>query len=754
MKLQTAFLAAAAAVFPQPGTAQPPLTLDQIFGAHATKLSRQIDSKWFKGGKGYTTIEPSAAEKDGSDVVLHDTATNMTTVLLSAHDLKPAGSTAPLAIEDYAWSGDGRYALILSNTHRLKRANDIGDYWLVDLQTKALRRIGAEQPTASLMYATFSPDSSRIAYVCNNNLYVEQVANGATVALTRDGSDHILNGTGDPVYEEEFDLVQGYKWSPDSQRIAYWHSDTSGVGTFHMIKNTLTPYPEVISFTYPKPGTTLSAVTVGTVSANGGPTTWFKLKGDPRQNYVSRMSWAGNSKEVLIQHENRAQNRNQVLIGNADDGSVRTVFVDSDAAWIDANADPKWLDHGKYFTWLSEKDGWRHLYLISRDGTSVQLRTPGAFDVVSVENIDEASGTVDYIASPDNVMQRYLYRTRLAGTPKLERLTPASSPGFNSYDVAPNGQWAFHTVSRFDTPPRTDLVSLPAHRIIHTISDNAAMHALVADTPHGASNFFKVKVGDGTELDGWMIKPPNFDPAKKYPLLVYVYSEPAGQTVQDRWGGPRYLWHLMLAQKGYIVASIDSRGAAAPRGRAWRKSIYRQIGILASTDQAQAVRALIAEHPYIDADRIGVWGWSGGGAMTLNAMFRYPDLYKTGIAVASPANQRLYNAIYQERYMSTPQDNPEGYKNGSPITFAGNLKGNLLLIQGTGDDNVHYQNMEQLVDALIANNKQFSMMAYPDRTHGISEKPNTQFHLFTLMTNYLADHLPAGGLQAGGAGTK
>ena len=253
-----------------------------------------------------------------------------------------------------------------------------------------------------------------------------------------------------------------------------------------------------------------------------------------------------------------------------------------------------------------------------------------------------------------------------------------------------------------------------------------------------------MRTKDGTSLDGWMIKPPGFDPARKYPLLVYVYSEPAGQTVQDRWGADRYLWHLLLAQRGYLGASIDSRGAAAPRGRAWRKSIYRQGGILASADQADAVKALMAEHPYIDPERIGVWGWSGGGAMTLNAMFRYPDLFKTGIAVASPANQRLYNAIYQERYMSTPQDNPDGYKNGSPITFAGSLKGNLLLVQGTGDDNVHYQNMEQLVDALIANNRQFAMMAYPDRTHGISEKPNTRLHMFTLMTDYLERHLPPG----------
>jgi len=722
-----------------------PLTLEQIYGETAVKLDRNPESQWLKGGDAYTTIEASKAIPGGFDIVAHQTATGAASVLISARDLTPAGASAPLGISGYQWSDDGRYALIATNTHRLRHPDDIGDYWLLDRQTRALRQIGAKRPAASLMFATFSPDSARIAYLSGNNLYVERVVDGATVQLTSDGSEQILNGIGDPVYEEEFELAQAFKWSPDSRHIAYWRSDTTGVGTFHMIKNTDTIYPQVISFPYEKPGTTIAAVKVGVVAADGGPTTWFALEGDPRDNYVPRMSWADSPSEVLIQYENRAQNTNRVLIGKIADGSVRNIFTDRDDAWVDANANPKWLDHGRFFTWLSEKDGWRHLYLIARDGSQVQLRTPGDFDIVSVENIDEASGTVYYVASPDNVMQRYLYRTSLSGAPRLERVTPAGQPGFNGYDVAPSGRWAFHTVSRFDQPPVTDVVSLPDHRSARGLTDNKAMRQLMAGTAHGEESFFKVIV-NGTALDGWMMKPPGFDPAKKYPLLVYVYGEPAGQTVQDKWGGDRYMWHLMMAQRGYIVVSIDNHGVASPRGRAWRKSIYRQVGILASADQAAAVRALIAEHSYIDASRIGVWGWSGGGAMTLNAMFRYPDLYKTGIAVAAPANQRLYNAIYQERYMGTPQNNPDGYRNGSPITFAGDLKGNLLVIQGTGDDNVHYQNMEQLTDALIAHDKPFSMMAYPDRTHSIVEKKNTRLHLFTLMTNYLAEHLPPGGV--------
>lgn len=712
-----------------------PLSVERIFGADAVRLQRVVESKWFGGGDYYTVIE-------GGGLVRIEAETGARSVLATAADLTPQGATAPIEIGNYQWSEDGNYLLVLTNARRLWRTDAIGDYWLLDLRTKALRRIGGDAEASSLMYAAFSPDSARIAYVHGNDLYVEPTAGGARRRLTTDGSDIILNGAGDWVNEEEFGIRDAFRWSPDSRRIAYWRFDTEGVGTFYMVKNTDAVYSTVIPLQYPKPGTTNSAISVGVVSVDGGATTWFALGGDPRQHYVPRMDWAANSSEVLIQHMDRAQQHNRVLIGQARDGSVRELFVEAEETWVEANETPKWFRNGASFAWLSERDGWRHLYLVSRDGRDVQLRTPGDFDIVSVENIDEAGGYVYYTASPDNPTQRYLFRSPLFGVPAVERLTPVGAEGSHDYRVAPNSRWAFHTASRFAEPPRTDIVRLPDHRSARSVVENPEMTALIAETPRGGAEFFRAPASDGTQLDVWMMTPPDFDPAKKYPLLIYVYSEPAGQTVSDRWGGDRYLWHLMLTQQGYIVASIDSRGANSPRGRDWRRSVYGSIGVLAARDQADALSALLESRPYIDRERVGIWGASGGGAMTLNALFRYPELYALGVAIAPVTDQRLYNSIYQERFMGTPQGNPDGYAAGSPITHAANLRGDLLLIHGTGDDNVHYQNTEQLADVLIAHNKQFSIMAYPDRTHALNEKNNTRVHMYTLITDFLRRHLP------------
>lgn len=722
-----------------------PLKLEQIYGPAAVTLDRPLASKWLDTGDRYTTLEKSASIDGGIDIVSYDTATGKRSILVDARALVPAGAARPIAVADYVWSPDGGTLMLETRAPHARRNNPVGDCWLYDIRTHALRQLGKGLPAGSLVYAEFSPDSSRVAYVSGNNLYVEKADGSGIVKLTEDGSDLILNGRSDWVYEEEFSLGRAFAWSPDSRRIAYWRFDTDGVGTFYLIRNTDGQYSKPVPQQYPKPGTTNSAVKVGVTSADAPGTTWFALDGDPRQNYVPRMQWVGNGAELFIQYENRRQNTNRVLLGDAATGAVRPLMTETDKAWLIPNDEVQWLDGGRAFTWLSERDGWRHLYTVSRDGKAFSLRTPGDFDVVSVERIDAKAGYAYFIASPDNVTQRYLYRATLTGAPKLERLTPAGAAGTHDYDIAPGARWAFHTFSTFDGPPVIDVVSLPAHRRERVMADNPRMRALVAGTPHQAAEFFKVDIGGGTMLDAWMMKPPGFDPAKKYPLLVYVYSEPAGQTVADRWGGPRQLWHMMLAQQGYLVASIDSRGAAAPRGHDWRRSVYGQIGIQASADQAAAIRRMMADQPYIDPARIGVWGWSGGGAMTENAMFRYPDLYRTGIAVAGPANQLLYNSIYQERYMGLPADNPQGYRDGSPINFAQNLKGNLLLVHGTGDDNVHYQNTEQLVDRLIALNKQFSLMVYPNRTHQISEGETTQLHLFTMMTGYLRDHLPPGG---------
>jgi len=510
-----------------------------------------------------------------------------------------------------------------------------------------------------------------------------------------------------------------------------------------MINNTDSLYSFVIPVQYPKTGTTNSACRVGVVSVEGGPTRWINVPGDPRNNYIARMDWAANSSEIILQHLKRKQNTVEIMLGDVKNGTVQTILTERDDAWIDIGDDLHWMEDGKRFTWVSERDGWRHVYLVLRSGGEHSLATPGAYDVVDIQHVDEKGGWLYFVASFENPTQRYLYRARLNGKGTPERLTPADQQGTHSYTISPNGKWAFHTFSSFGEPPATDLVQLPSHKVVRTLAGNAALREKFRALKRGPSEFFRVDIGSKTSLDGWMIKPPGFDSSKRYPVLFYVYGEPAGQTVLDRWGGRDYLWYLMLAQKGYIVISVDNRGTPAPRGRAWRKSVYRQIGILASKDQAAANR-VIRTWPFVDSTRIGIWGWSGGGSMTLNMMFRYPDLYQTGMSVAPVANQRFYDTIYQERYMDTPEENPDGYRDGSPITHAEGLKGNLLLVHGTGDDNVHYQNSEALVDRMIELNKKFTMMAYPNRSHGISEGKNTSRHLYQLLTDFLTEHLPAG----------
>ncbi len=716
------------------------LTLDRIFVSREFAPERFGPARWMKDGKSYTTVEDSAGMKDGREIILYSAETGKREVLIPAARLVPPGEKRALAIDNYEWSTDGRKMLLFTNSERVWRQNTRGDYWVLDLASGALQKLGAGLDPQSLMFAKFSPQGDRVAYVSKHNVYVEDLSSRRITALTGDGTETLINGTFDWVYEEEFGLRDGFRWSPDGASIAYWQLDSSAVREFHMINNTDGLYPRVITFRYPKVGEKNSSCRVGVIGASGGEVKWFNVPGDPSENYIARMDWAENSREVMIQRLNRLQNKNEVMIGDTATGEVRTIFTDSDECWVEVCDSIHWLDKGRRFTWLRERDGWSHVYTVSRDGETA-LMTPGEYDVLSVEAVDEKGGWMYFIASPDNPTRRFLFRTRLDGSGSLERITPANQPGIHSYQISPTAEWSFHTYSSFGIPPATELVRLPGHSPVRTLAGNEGLREKVEALEKGPAGFFRVDIGDGVELDGWCLRPPGFDPQKKYPILFYVYGEPAGQTVLDRWDGNRYLWHLMLTQKGYIVASIDNRGTPAPRGRAWRKSIYRQIGILASADQAAAVKALLRKWPFVDEGRVGVWGWSGGGSMTLNAMFRYPDIYKTGVAIAFVSDQRLYDTIYQERYMGLPKDNEEGFKNGSPITFASGLKGNLLIIHGTGDDNVHFQSFEKLVNELVANRKRFTMMAYPNRSHGIFEGRNTTIHLYELMTGFLRDHL-------------
>lgn len=722
------------------------LSVERIFDSTDFNGESVGPTRWLDDGSGYTALEDCDPNDAGKDIVRYDPATGRREILVPASHLVPAERDKPLNVEKYVWSEDGAKLLIFTNSKRVWRQNTRGDYWVLKLANGELQKLGGQAKPSTLMFAKFSPDGRRVAYVRENNLYVQNLKTLEVTQLTHDGSHTIVNGTSDWVYEEEFHLRDGFRWSPNGKWIAYWQFDTSGVRTFRLINNTDSLYPRITAFRYPKVGQKNSACRIGVVRARGGETRWFEFSDDSRNHYIPKMDWANSSRHLVVQQLNRLQNTNEVFIAHVGADRKRTVLTERDEAWLDVTDSLKWLDDGKRFTWLSERDGWQHLYSVSRSGRRVTLLTPGRFDVIRLLGIDQKEEWAYYIASPDDPTQRYLYRVALSGSGEPERITPADQAGTHSYDISPDARWAFHTYSSFDVPPVTELISLPDHKTVRVLADNSELRETLEKVATGATEFFRVDIGDGVKLDGWCIKPPDFDPTQRYPVLFHVYGEPAGQTVLDRWGGKRYLWHQMLAQRGYLVMSVDNRGTPAPRGRQWRKSVYRQIGILASADQAAAARKIIETRSYVDPNRIGVWGWSGGGSMSLNAIFRYPDLYHTAMAIAFISNQRYYDTIYQERYMGLPDENAEGFKNGSPITFAHQLEGNLLLVHGTADDNVHYQSCEALVNKLIEHNKHFTMMAYPNRSHGIHEGKNTRLHLYTLLTRYLQENLPAGTL--------
>jgi len=715
--------------------AQPELTLEDIYAKGTFRMRGVPQPTWMEDGRSYSAMT-------GEGLVRIDAATLAETVVVPMSAFIPEGADRPVRAEDYTWSEDKTKLVVYTNSRRVWRRNTRGDYWLLDIAAGTIRQLGQGLEPSRMMYGKLSPKGDKFAYVYYNNLYVEDIATGERRQLTRDGSEVIVNGNFDWVYEEELNCYDGWRWSPDGKKIAFWRSDTEGTGTFLIIDNIDSLYSFTIPLPYPKAGTTNSAVKVGVVDVETAETGWFPVPGDPRENYIARMEFVPGTGEVMIQQLNRLQNTNTVYYGNVNTLELNPFYQDHDDAFLDIHDNIVWLDGNKYFTWTSEKDGWRHLYRVSRDGKKETLITKGEFDVIRILQIDTKGGYVYYMASPESAVEQYLYRSRLDGKKAAERVTPMGFNGTYSYNISPGAKYALCSYSNCATPRVYEMVSLPDHKVIRTLEDNEALKAVYASYGFRTREYFQVDIGE-VVLDGWMIKPRDFDPAKKYPVIFNIYGEPASSTVQNSWSGD--YWNQLLAQNGYIVMSIDPRGTNNPKGREWRKSIYGKVGILAMADHAKAVRLAEGMFPFMDPERIGVWGWSGGGSSTAHLMFKYPDIYSTGIAVAGVYSQYLYDSIYQERYMGLPSTNPDGFREGSPINHAAGLKGDLLLIHGTGDDNVHYQSLEMLVNELVKQDKQFSMMAYPMRTHGISERENTTMHLYRTMLRFWLEHLPAGG---------
>jgi dipeptidyl-peptidase-4 len=733
-----------------------PLSLEQIYKEKDFKAERSTYFTWLDDGTGYTVLEERESDKNnqddkakddehgvkGNDIVFYNADGTGRKVLVSYEKLIPKGDKEPLTVESYQWSKDGKWLMVFTNGEQVWRSRSRGDFWLLNLETDSLYQLGGENIEAKkLMFAKFSPDSSKVAYVRDNNIYMEKVGSKAVTALTTDGNDTIVNGNFDWVYEEEFTIRDGFRWSPDNKSIAYWQLDTSGVKYFTMINNTDDLYPTLKEFPYPKAGEMNSAVKVGVVSLSDKKTRWAELGGDNRDRYIPRISWAGTGESLMIQDLNRPQSHNKVWLFDWQKQQLTKILEDKDDAFIEWFYKANWSKDGKFFIWHSERDGWRHLYRVSRDGKTIVDLTPGEYDIIDMLALNEDKNVMYFTASPDDPGQRYLFRTSLDGSSKPVRVTPASFDGSNSYYMSKDTSWAMHTFSKFGTPPMKEIIKVSDHSNVKTLVENKALKEKLATEQLPTHEFFTVNARDGVELDGYIMFPANMDKSKKYPIVFYVYGEPWGSTVQDRWEGDSYLYKSYLTQQGFIVASVDNRGTRAPKGRDWRKSIYKKIGSITVRDQVDALDAMAKRWDVIDTDRVGVWGHSGGGSSTLNLLFRHGDKYKVGIASAPVPDIRLYDTIYQERYAGNPNTDPESYDNTSPITFAKDLQGKLLLIHGTGDDNVHYQGSERLINELVKHNKQFEFFSYPNRSHSLREGDGTTLHYHTMMANFFEKHL-------------
>ena len=770
------------------------LTMENIYQNDYFQSERSPYFRWLDDGSGYTVLEPRTSESnenasdgsaaqgvhedasaqsiEGNDIVFYQVDGSGRKVLITFEELIPEGNTNPISIDDYMWSNDGKWALIYTNSRKVWRSRSRGDYFLLNLEDKTLTQLGPEpvlaawnakinaedtkedvedQPEeARLMFAKFSPDSNKVAYVFRNNIYFQTITPSTgdntgglskeVTALTTDGDEIIINGNFDWVYEEELAIADGFRWSPDSKKIGYWQLDTSGVKEFIMINNTDSLYPTLTKFPYPKAGEMNSSVRVGVVHLDSQQTQWLALEGDNRDRYIPRINWA-NGNELLVQDVDRPQQNNRLWLFNLAENSFEQVFADGDEAFIGWYYEAEFINGGKDFLWHSEKDGWRHLYRVSKDGKTVVDLTPGNFDVISMLAFNESKNVVYFMASPENQGQRYLYRASLDGSTTPERVTPSKFDGNNRYYMSKDTSNAMHTHSAFSTPSTSRTINVADHSTIKVLTENTELKQKLASTNLPNHEFIQVSAQDGTVLDAYIMTPKNLDKSKKYPTVFYVYGEPAGSTVQDVYGGSRFLFNALLVQEGFIVVSVDNRGTRSPKGRDWRKSIYKKIGGITVQDQADALDELASRYSFIDTSRIGVFGHSGGGSSTLNMLFKHGDKFHAGVAIAPVPDIRLYDTIYQERYSGNPHTDPESYYNTSSVNFVEGFVGKLLLIHGTGDDNVHYQGSEKLINELVKQNKPFEFMAYPNRAHGIRAGENTLIHRQSLLLEFFKRHL-------------
>ena len=711
------------------------------------------DVVWNESETGYFTIKDN-------NIVLVSTRGKEDKVILSSSQVNN------LEIESFSFSQSKNKILIFTQSVKVWRYNTRGDYWVYDFKKNEIQKLGRNMSGSSLMFAKFSPNERFVAYVSKEksesgirnsstsvNIYLESLDDRTIKKLTSsNGTKKLINGTFDWVYEEEFGCRDGFIFNEDGTRIAFWQIDANQVRDFYMINNTDSIYSYTIPVEYPKVGEDLTPARIGVINLTNEEITWMKIPGEQNKFYLPRMTWMPGRNDLMIQQLNRKQNHSKIYIANANNGSTELLMEEKDDAWVDlrsswpyqVQAGWKFINNGKEFLYTTEKDGWSHIYRFDITNKTEYLVTKGNYDVVKPLAYDEKNENVYFIASPENPTERYLYKTSAKGDGKLIRVTPDVLEGSHNYQISTKAKYAFHSFSNYFTRPMQAIVSLPNHKFINENQNMIEKYDLEKKKNHPLE-FFEITTVDDVTMEGWIVKPKNLDKNKKYPVLFYFYSEPAGQTGVNRYGaGNNGLYDGNLGEDGYVYVTFDGRGTPSPKGRAWRKAIYRNIGRINVRDMAMGAKAVFEKYEFIDTSRVAVHGWSGGGTATLNCLFQYPEIFHTGIAVAAVANQLTYDNIYQERYMGDPKESYQDYVDGSPIKYAKNLEGNLLYIHGTGDDNVHYQNAEMLANELIKHKKIFYMLSYPNRSHGIRED-GAYPHVRLMFTDFLRKNCPPGG---------
>lgn len=662
--------------------------------------------------------------KTGTEIIQYAYETgDSTTTIVSAEDLDG------ILFQTYSFSPDENKILLATETEPIYRHSTQSKYFIYDRKSKTTKALSSDKQRL----AQFAPDGTKIAFVRDNNLFIKNLVDSTEIQITTDGLENkIINGATDWVYEEEFSFDQGYQWNSTGTKIAYYKFNEELVPEFSMdVFQGL--YPSQQRFKYPKAGENNAMVEIMIYDLNSDSTIEANIKTDD-EFYIPRIKWTRNEEVLSVQRMNRHQNQLELLFVDAKNGSSEIICTEKDDSYIDVNDHLTFLKDDKHFLWTSEKSGYQHIYLYNTKGKQVRKITKGNFDVTEFYGVDEKTNTVYFASAERSPMHRDVYSVKINGKNKT-LLT--QNVGSNSATFSTNFNYFINQYSNASTPLQFTLYDESGTKI-RTLKDNQSLREKLSDLALSEKEFFNFRTPEGTKLNGWMMKPHDFDTDKKYPVLMYVYGGPGSQMVKDSWGGSNFLWFQKLTQLGYIVACIDNRGTGA-RGAEFKKSTYLQLGALETIDQIHANKHL-ANLPYVDADRIGIFGWSYGGYLSSLCLLKGAEHFKMAIAVAPVTNWRYYDTIYTERYMRTPKENASGYDQNSPIHHVEKLKGNYLLIHGSADDNVHYQNTLEMTKALVNANKQFDLFIYPDKNHGIYGG-NTRLHLFTKMTNYIQQKL-------------